>query len=145
MTVSDFIQLFAVLVAVGASVVAIVIATQDRRTQLRIAIQDREQARLALELEYAIRLSANRNMGGSTDPAETKRLGAEAMALVGVVGERWAPEQYAHIMDGHTPETLAAAHAGDDTPQWIKWRTESTLAVQLIVAEIYAKGDRRAR
>lgn len=144
MTLSDFIQLLAILVAVGASVVAIVIATQDRKTQLRIALQDREQARLALELEYAIRLSANRNMGGSTDPAETKRLGAEAMALVGVVGERWVPQQYEHIMDGHTPETLAAAHAGDDTPQWKQWRTESTLAVQRIVAEIYATGDQRA-
>lgn len=139
MTASDLIQLLAVLVAVVASVVAIVIATQDRKTQLRIARRNREQARLELELEYAIRLSANRNMGGSTDPAETKRLGAEAMALIGVVGARWVPEQYAHIMDGHTPESLAVAHAGDDTPQWIKWRTESTLAVQRIVAEIYAQ------
>jgi hypothetical protein len=138
---TDVIQLLAVLVAVAASIVAITIATQDRKVQLRIARQDREQARLALELEYAIRLSANRNMGGSTDPAETKRLGAEAMALVGVVGERWVPEQYARIMEGHTPETLAAAHAGDDTPQWVKWRTESTLAVQRIVAEIYEASD----
>lgn len=145
MTTSDSIQLLAVLVAVGASVVAIIIATQDRKTQLRIARQDREQARLALELEYAIRLSANRNMGGSTDPAETKRLGAEALALIGVVGKRWVPEQYAHIMNGHTPESLAAAHANDGTPQWIKWRTESTLAVQRIVAEMYAKSGRRER
>lgn len=145
MSVSDIIQLIAVLAAVGASVVAIFIATQDRKVQLRIARQEGEQARLALELEYAIRLSANRNMGGSTDPAETKRLGAEAMALVGVVGKRWVPEQYARIMDGHTPETLAAAHAGDDTPQWIKWRTESTLAVQRIVAALYEASGKHGR
>lgn len=138
-TVGDWIQLAAVLVGVGASIVALVIATLDRRTQLQIARASSEQNRLALELEYAIRLSANRNRGGSTDPEESKRLGAEAMALVGVIGPRWVPIQYQHAMAGMTPDQIAAKHAGDpETPEWMKWRTESTVAVQAIMDQMYA-------
>ncbi len=142
MTTSDWIQLGAVLTAVAASIVALVIATIDRRTLLRIAEQDRAHSRLALELEYAIRLSANRNMGGSTDPAETKRLGAEAMALVGVVGERWVPRQYEHVMDGRTIDELGQAidEKTDDMPEWVQWRNEATIAVQSIITEMYSKG-----
>lgn len=90
-TIGDAIQLLAVLAAVGASITALVIATKDLRTQLAIAEADRGQSRLAIELDYAIRLSAHRNMGGSTDDGERKRLSSEALALAGVVGERWVP------------------------------------------------------
>ena len=138
---SDVIQLIAVLAAVGASIVAIGIATQDRKTQLRIAEEARRQSRLELELEYAIRLSANRNMGGSEDNAESKRLGAESMALVSVLGEKWVPNQYAYVMEGHTPESLMEEHFGSDTPNWIRWRTESAVAVQRIMEELYGTGD----
>ena len=137
MTAGDWIQLAAVLAALGASVVALIIATLDRRTQMRIARATSEQNRLAVELEYAIRLSANRNRAGSSDPEESKRLGAEAMALVGVIGPRWVPIQYQHVMAGMTPDQIAAKHADPDTPDWMKWRTESTLAVQAIVDAMY--------
>lgn len=145
MTTSDWIQLGAVLAAVAASMVALAIATIDRRTQLRIAERDRAQSRLALELEYAIRLSANLNMGGSPDPAESKRLGAEAMALVGAVGERWVPRHYAEVMDGRTIEELETAidEKTGDMPRWVQMRNEATIAVQSIFAEIY--GERRSR
>lgn len=141
MSPSDVIQLAAVLVAVAASIVALVIATLDRRTQLRIAEKDRAQARLALELEYAVRLSTNRNMGGSTDPAETKRLGAEAMALAVVVGKRWVPRQYDYVMQGRTPEEIAAMFDNDQSPQWVKWRNEAAVGVQAIVDEMYASAQ----
>lgn len=139
MTISDWIQVGAVLAAVVASILALVIATVDRRTQLRIAEQDRAHSRLALELEYAIRLSTNRNMGGSEDRAESKRLGAEAMALVGAVGERWVPRQYAHVMDGRTIAELEQAidEKADGMPQWVQDRNEATIAVQSIIAEMY--------
>ncbi|WJL95869.1 hypothetical protein QSU92_01180 [Microbacterium sp. ET2] len=142
MTISDVIQLAAVLVAVAASVIALVIATVDRKTQLRIAEKDRAQARLAVELEYAVRLSANRNMGGSADPAESKRLGAEALALAVVVGKRWVPRQYDHVMDGRTPEEIAAMFDNDESPQWVKWRNEAAVAVQAIVDEMYETSPR---
>lgn len=148
MTTSDVIQIVAVLVAVAASVVALVIATLDRKTQMRIAEKDRAQARLAVELEYAVRLSTNRNMGGSTDPAETRRLGAEAMALAVVVGKRWVPRQYDYVTEGRTPEQIAAMFDNDESPQWVKWRNEAAVGVQAIVDEMYATAppsERRKR
>lgn len=145
MTVSDWIQVVAVLAALAASVVALVIATMDRKVQLQIALRDREQARLAIELEYAVRLSANRNMGGSTDPAEVKRLGAEAMALVGVVGERWVPRQWRYVMEDRTVEQLEADIDDEsiEMPEWVQWRNEATVAVQSIVAAM--NNERSAR
>lgn len=145
MTTSDVIQIVAVLVAVAASVVALVIATLDRKTQMRIAEKDRAQARLAVELEYAVRLSTNRNMGGSTDPAETKRLGAEAMALAVVVGKRWVPRQYDYVTEGRTPEQIAAMFDNEESPQWVKWRNEAAVGVQAIVDEMYATAPPSAR
>lgn len=132
------IQLIAVLVAVAASIIALLIATVDRKTQLRIADKDRAQARLAVELEYAVRLSANRNMGGSSDPAESKRLGAEAMALAVVVGRRWVPRQYDYVMEGRTPAEIQAAFDNPASPDWVKWRNEAAVGVQAIVDEMYA-------
>jgi hypothetical protein len=138
MTVSDYIQLAAVLAAVGASIVALVISASDRRTQIELAQRERAQARLATELEYAVRLSANRNMGGSSDPAETKRLGAEAMALAVVVGRRWVPNQYDYLTEGKTMDELRATFDNEESPDWVKWRNEAAAAVQAIVDEMYA-------
>ena len=136
MDTSDIIQVIAVVVALGASGCALYIASKDRRTQLRIARSEQRRSVLALELAYALRLAENRARGGSTDPNETQRLGAEASALVSVVGSRWVPNQYQYAMDGHTPESLAAYHAEEDTPDWVRNRTEALLAVQRIIDEI---------
>jgi hypothetical protein len=145
MSTSDLIQLAAALAAVAASIVALVIATLDRRTQLRIAREARDHSRLALELEYAVRLSANVNMGGSTDDAERKRLGAEALALAGVVGPRWVPRQYGRAMNYRSPEQLAERLADQDavrTPRWVKDKIEAGLAVQAIVDAMYGPDER---
>lgn len=80
MTLSDGIQVLMAAVAVGASIVALIVASKDRKTQMTIARHNREHTRLLLELEYAIQLSANRNRGGSTDELERKQMGAEAIA-----------------------------------------------------------------
>lgn len=137
---TDWIQIVAVLVAVAAAVSALVIATVDRRTQLRIARKQATLSRLSIELEYAVRLSTNRNMGGSSDPAESKRLGAEALALASVVGPRWVPTQYQKAVNGKSPEELRASLSDEDseTPQWVKWKIESGLAVQAIVDEMHS-------
>jgi hypothetical protein len=139
MTTGDWIQLIAALAAVSAAVSALWIAHKDRRTQMEIAKRDRELARLSTELEYAVRLSANRNMGGSQDSAESKRLGAEALALAAVVGRRWVPTQFEHATSGLTAGEMAAKLSDDEkvTPQWVKWKIESGLAVQRIIDEMY--------
>lgn len=138
MMIGDWIQVLAVLTAVGASLVALRIATTDRRVQQEIAREDREQARLMLELEYALRLSENLNHGGSTDRDETRRLGAEAMALAAALGERWVPRYYAHLMDGRSVDQLADAIDAreDDMPEWVQWRNEATVAAQRIAARL---------
>lgn len=62
MTVGDVIQIAAILVAAGASIVALIIASKDRRNAIKIAEDDRQaaadQARLSparvlLTQEYA--------------------------------------------------------------------------------------------
>lgn len=138
-TVTDWVQIAAVLVAVGAAVSALVIATVDRKTQLRIARHQAMLSRLSIELEYAVRLAANRAHGGSTDPMEVKRLGAEAMALTSVVGKRWAPLQYERTTDGKTPDELRVMLSEDEAtaPQWFKDRLEAGLAVQAIVDALH--------
>lgn len=108
MSGADGVQVAAVPIALLASILELVLSIIDRKTQLSIARRGREQSRLALELEFALRLSANRNMGGSTGRVETKRLGAESMALVGGVGERRVPRQYRHNMDGLNVAELEA-------------------------------------
>lgn len=144
MTIGDWIQVAAVLAAVGASSTALRIATKDRHEQRELARRDREQTRLALELDYALRLSENLNHGGSTDPTETKRLGAEAMALGGVLGEQWVPIYYRHLMDGRSVAELEALPAQPDSemPDWVAWRNEATVAVQRIGERLRKLSDR---
>lgn len=138
MNIGDWIQTAAVLAAVAASIIALRIATKDRQLQRELARLDREQARLTAELELAVRLSENLNHGGSTDPRETKRLGAEAMALVSVLGEGRVPRYYRHVMGGRSVDEIEIApdEPGAETPRWVQWRNEAAVAVQRIAAEL---------
>lgn len=138
-SVTDVIQVAAVLVAAAAAVAALAIATIDRRTQLRIARHQAQMSRLAIELEYAVRLSAVRNRRGSHDKDESKRLGAEALALAGVVGPRWVPVQFAHAMNNKSPEELRSMLNDDErvTDRSTKWKIEAGLAVQSITDALY--------
>lgn len=139
MTLTDGIQIVAVLAAVFASIMALRIATKDRKIQLEIAARAREHDRLRTQLEYAVRLSANRNMGGSTDPEESERLGSEALALATVVGERWVPLQWSRASDGKTTEELKAMLDLPETelPGWVKDKIETGLAIQAMMDELY--------
>lgn len=143
MTPSDWIQILIAIVAVGASVVALIIANKDRKTQMRIARLNRDHSRLLLELEYAIRLSANRNHGGSTDPQERKKLGAESLAFAAVIGEKWVPRQWERATDGRTLEEMRALLAGGPTkeqPEWVLDKIESALAIRAILDRLYDEG-----
>lgn len=61
MKAGDVIQIAAIIVAVGTAVVALVIASMDRRNAIKIAEDDRsvaiDQAPLLADLEAALRLS----------------------------------------------------------------------------------------
>ena len=138
--VALIVQAAAVVVALTASVSALVMSTRDRAALLAISKRDREHERLRTELEYAVRLSANRNMGGSADTAESHRLGSEALALANVVGERWVPRQFERAMNYSTPGEIAAMleeGPTKDQPQWVQDKMESGLAIQRILDELY--------
>lgn len=144
MTVSDGIQILIAIVAVGASVVALIIANKDRKTQMRIARQNREHSRLLLELEYAIKLSANRNRGGSTDELERKQMGAEALALAAVIGENWVPRQWKDATGGQSLDEMRAildAGPTKEHPEWVLRKIESMLAVRAILDRLYGDDE----
>lgn len=93
------VQTATVLAAVGGLFVALRIAGDDRREARRIAEEDRATARREAErrhrLDLLLRLSANFEQGGSTDPAERHRMGAEAGALITALGPEVLPELFA--------------------------------------------------
>lgn len=135
MTVRDWIQVGVVPAAVGAAIIALVIATQDRRAAQAEAAKQRQHLALRDELGYAIRLLNNTNRGGSTDALERSRLRAEALTLIGVLGEHRVPVQWKHRMDVDD-KTLRTMIADDNEPEFKKWQYESMLAVREITKEL---------
>lgn len=140
MRLTDWIQTAAVLVAVGASVVALIVSWRDRVNARKIAAADRKaalaQAKLMFDMEALLRLLENQNRGGSTDDLERKRLGAEAMALVGLIGPERLPILWQRRI-GHDDEELQEKLAdGSDSPDFIKWAIEVQLALNKVVDEI---------
>ncbi|CAN5380292.1 hypothetical protein BH09ACT6_BH09ACT6_18650 [soil metagenome] len=138
MTLSDIIQTAAVVAAVGAAIVALVISAKDRQTARDIAVDDRRealrQAHLMFELDALGRLAENRNRGGSADPQESSKLGAEALTLVGLIGPERIPAQWEHAQgdDGR----LRKAWSDPAMPDFKKNAIETQLAVNTVLREI---------
>lgn len=142
--VSIIVQAAAVVVALAASTTALIRSVGDRKTLIQISAQTRRHDRLRTELDYAIRLSANRNRGGSSDKEESARLGAEALALALVVGQRWVPEQFTRATDNKSSDEIASLLAAPETaehPLWVRDKMEAGLAVQRIMDELYDVGE----
>lgn len=99
MTTSDWIALTAVIAAVATAIVGIITGIVDRRSARRTAEADRRasarQARLMFEWEAAQRLAINLARGGHTDPVISKDMGAEALALIALLG----PERVPHMWE----------------------------------------------
>jgi hypothetical protein len=137
--VALWIQVAAVLAAVGAAIIALVVSAKDRANARIIAQEDRQvslqQSKLLVDLENLTRLLENRNRGGSLDKQERDRLGAEALTLVGLIGRERLPQQW-----GRTVELDDAGLRGlmsdADTPEFMKDAIEAQLAVNAITAEI---------
>src|SRR5690625_7848541 len=85
-----WIQAAAVVVALGASITALVISMLDRRNARSIAAWDRavsiRQTKLMFELEALTKLSQNLRRGGHTDSDIRKDMGAEAGEVIGDIG-----------------------------------------------------------
>lgn len=135
---SNIISSLAVLVAAGAAVVALVISAIDRRSARAIAQADRReafrQAHLLFELESLTRLSANLNRGGSSNPQEVEKLGAEALMLVGVLGPERLPAQWARKVGPE--ERIREFFEMPDTPEWKRDAQEAQFAIAAVTEEI---------
>jgi len=131
-SIALWIQVASIVAAVFASVVALRIASRDRREARMIAADDRraslEQAMLLFDLEALVRLLENRNRGGSTDREETSRMGAEALTLIGLIGEERLPRQFARQVEVDD-QGLQSLIDDPEMPGWKKDAIETQLAV----------------
>lgn len=139
MTPGDIIQIAVVAVALGASIVALVIASMDRRNAVKIAEDDRriavDQALLLAELEAAIRLSVLEARGGHTDPGVRMDMGAETLALVAMLGPGRVPEMWRRRVT-KSDEELRAFVANENEPQFLRDAVEAERAVHDVLSEL---------
>lgn len=119
------------------------IANRDRKSAAKIAREDRQAAAsrevLSLKLDVAIRLAENLARGGSSDKAESERLGAEALALITVLGEEYLPTQW-HKRVGDA-ERLESTLGKAATEQWVKDKIEAAIAVQKLSKKLEQLGS----
>jgi hypothetical protein len=139
-TVGDWIQSASVVVGIGAAIVALVIASRDRRAAAK-------QERLRFELDAALRLAANLAQGGTADndtaaQLERKRMGAEALVLTGLLGRDRMPTYWVHKFE--TDDKLKQLLADPGTPQFRRDAIEASLAVNAIAEDLRRAEGRRA-
>lgn len=116
------------------------LAADDRAAAARVAHEDRREslrhARLLHELDTLSKLLTNLNRGGSSDQAESKRMGAEALTLIGMLGQARLPTLWADRAGDE--DKLRAAYEDPDMPEYKKNALEAQLAVNAILREIDA-------
>ena len=133
-----WIQSAVAIAAIAAAIIALLIGALDRRNARSIAAEDRaaalRHAKLMFDLEVLSRLLENLNRGGSSDPDESKRMGAEALTLIGLVGPELLPDLWdARVGD----DAKLRAHASDDEfPLWKRNAINVQLAVNTVVSRI---------
>jgi hypothetical protein len=154
------VQSVVALAAVAAAIAALVIASKDRKHAAELAERDREhaqalaegaqahaeavaaeQARKALEnaklmfdLDVMVRLHENIVRRGSSDQQESKRMGAEALALIGVLGPKVVPRQWADQVG--EDEALLELLNDESEEQFLRNRAETQLAVNRMIARL---------
>lgn len=144
MTLADLIQLLVVFAAIGASIIALVIASKDRKHAAEIAVADRrasiEQARLLAELEAAKRLSILEARGGHTDPVIVKDMGAETLALIAFLGPERVPNMWKRRVE-KSDEELREFIADESKQQFLRDSVEAERAVHDILRDFRALRD----
>ncbi|TAP25925.1 hypothetical protein [Arthrobacter sp. S41] len=134
-----WVQAAAVVVAVGASIVALIVSALDRRNARSIAAKDRElavrQATLMFELESLLRLGQLRRRGGHVDKEKSTDMGAEAAALVGALGAERLPKNWLGAVD-RDDAGLRAFVDDESNEEWKRKAVEVQLALNAVTAEI---------
>ena len=143
-----WVQVAAVLAAVAASIIALVISARDRRTSRQIAADDRRasltQTKLAFEMDALLRLSQNLARGGTTDDQQRKDMGAEATAIVGAIGPKRLPLNYATKVE-KTDAELVEFVEDAESPGFLRHSVESLLALKAVTAELNALIEEQAK
>lgn len=139
MVVGTFIQVVTIIVTAGTAIVALVIASMDRRNAIRIAEEDRrvaiDQARLFAELEAAVRLSVLEARGGHTDPVISRDMGAETLALIAMLGSERVPEMWKRRV-AKSDEELRAFIVDETEPEYLRDAVEADRAVHDILDDL---------
>lgn len=137
--VAIWVEVAVVIVTAGAVIAALGIASADRRHSERLAREATEasmrQARLLFEWEAAKRLSILEARGGHTDPVIRKDMGAETLALIGLLGPERVPEMWKRRV-GMSDAELRAFIDDDSQPQFLRDSVEAERAVSAIGEEI---------
>lgn len=134
--------------AVGAAIVALVIGALDRKAAREIAAEDRraslEQAKLMFDLEVLLRLSQNLERGGHKDQAISHDMGAEAAALINLIGPDRLPVTWAAKRGSSLDEAREYAQR-EDTPAFKKHSIEVHLELVRVAQRIHEliEQDRR--
>ncbi|MFP7834666.1 hypothetical protein [Marisediminicola sp. LYQ134] len=146
MTIGDWIAAAAVVAAVVTAIIGVVTGIVDRRSALRIAEDDRRastrQARLMFEWEAAQRLAVNLARGGHTAPVIRSDMGAEALALVALLGPKRVPNLWARKV-GKTDQELSEFVADESKEQFLRDAVEAERAMSAIASELH--GDAAAQ
>ena len=143
-------QAVAGLGAVATAIIALIIASKDRKAaseraeeaakkQRDLAKSDRvfqiEHDRLKAERDALLKLAQNLVRGGSTDALERKQMGAEALAIIGMIGPEKLPLSWAERVEKNDDDLLAFANEAE-TPDWIRKAIEAKLALSKTVSEL---------
>jgi hypothetical protein len=143
-----WVQVAAVVVAVGASVVALIVSALDRRNARKIAAMDRltsiRHNRLTFEMEALLRLSQNLQPGGSNDTQKSRDMGAEAGAIVGAIGPERLPKNWEKRIE-KSEEELRAFVADESNEGWIRRAVEAQLALMEVTEEIHKLTEEERR
>lgn len=140
--VTLWVQAGAVVVAVAASVVALVVSALDRRNSRRIAAEDRraalEHGQLMFEQEALLRLLQNLRRGRHSDTAVSRDMGAEAGALISALGPGRLPHSWAKRV-AQTDDELFAYIDDEEQPEWQRRAVEAHIALNDVTREIRAR------
>lgn len=148
-----WIQAAAVVAAVAAAIIALTVSAKDRANSRHIAAADREAARtltttdrvdalrhaqLLFEQNVLLRLLENARHGGSTDDLKRADLGAEAAALIGIIGPERLPLNWDNRVHADESEMQAKLENSDgETPPFVKHQIEVQLELNRVTREIH--------
>jgi len=141
-----WIQSAVAIAAVGAAIVALIIAAKDRQNAREIAAEDRraalEQAKLMFDLEALLRLSQNIERAGHSDQQVSKDMGAEAAAILNLLGPDRLPVTWADKRGSTRDEAIEFA-AREDTPPYKRHAIEVHLELARTAERIEELANRK--